>query len=68
MEAKKASGGGSTDSKELTKHSNRLLAESHELSVLMEKFAGSPSADSFKKIEKKLADMNSIADQIKDNL
>jgi hypothetical protein len=34
----------------------------------MEKFAGSPSADSFKKIEKKLADMNSIADQIKDNL
>jgi hypothetical protein len=68
MEAKKASGSTSADSKEVTKHSNRLLAESHELSVLMEKFAGTPSEDGFKKIQKKLTEMNSIADQIRDNL
>jgi hypothetical protein len=34
----------------------------------MEKFATSPSADSFKKIQKKLADMNAIADDIKGSL
>ena len=68
MEARKAASGSSTDSNEITKQSNRLLAESHELSAMMEKFATSPSADSFKKIQKKLADMNAIADDIKGSL
>ena len=68
MEARKASGGATADSGKLTKDSNRLLAESHELSSMLEKFAAGPSVDSFKKIQKKLADMNAIASDINGSL
>ena len=68
MEAKKASSSSGESPNEIAKHSNRLLAESHELSALMEKFVTMPSADSFKRIQKKLAEMSSIAEDIKAEL
>ena len=68
MEAKKASGTSADDSNEIAKHSNRLLAESRELSALMEKFVTTPSTDSFKKIQNKLTEMSSIAEYIKAEL
>lgn len=68
MEARKAAGGSTSDSNKLTQGSNRLLAESHELSTMLEKFAATPSADSFSKIQKKLSEMNAIASDISNNL
>jgi hypothetical protein len=68
MEARKAAGGSATDSNKLTQDSNRLLAESHELSTMLEKFAATPSADSLNKIQKKLSEMSTIAHDISNNL
>jgi hypothetical protein len=68
IEAKKGSNPSSTDSKGDSKKINRLLAESHELNAMMEKFAAIPSDEGFKKIQKKLAEMSVLADEIEGGL
>ncbi len=54
--------------REATKDANRLLAESRELIIMLEEFAGSPNGAHFKNIEKKFDDLNAIVDRIRGNV
>lgn len=50
---------------DVVKNTNRLIAASRELAVMLEEFAGSTSPDQFKTIEKRFSDMASTLEKIK---
>jgi hypothetical protein len=54
--------------RELSKDANRLLAESRELIIMLEEFAGSPSGTNFTTIDKKFNDLNAILGRIRGNV
>lgn len=52
----------------LDKHASRLQMEVKEFVILVEEFNGKITADNFGGIEKKLAEINSIASKIKEQI
>lgn len=67
-EAKKTMKGGPDKNQALTKASNKLLAETRELQIMMEEFVSDPSSDKFKQIEKTFQGMGQSVNEIKSNL
>ena len=53
---------------EASRTANRLLGESRELIIMLEEFASSPNREKIKPIEKKLNDLESLVEQIKENV
>lgn len=68
MEARKAGGSGDDGGQAMTKLSNKLLSETREFNIVLEEFIGRPSEDSFKIVQKKLAELNAIAEKIRSSL
>ena len=53
--------------RQISKDANRLLAESKELIIMLEEFAGSPGGTHLKNIVKKFDDLNAIVSRIRGN-
>lgn len=65
MEAKKSLSGGGGDADELKKDANRLLAEARELIALLDILTDEVSKDNFSKVEKKISQINTMANELK---
>ena len=65
MEAKKSLSGEGGDADELQKDSNRLLAEARELVTLLDILTDEVSKDNFLKVEKKISQINTMANELK---
>jgi phage anti-repressor protein len=65
MEAKKSLSGEGGGADELKKNSNRLLAEARELVALLDFFTEDVSKDNFLKVEKKISQISTMANDLK---
>ncbi len=54
--------------REVSKQANRLLAEARELIIMLEEFATTPTGANLGPIQKKLADLSGISEQIKEKV
>ena len=64
-EAKKALSSAPDNGHAIAKEANRLVSFSREFLVMLEEFAGSPSADKLDPIEKRLSEITSMLEKIK---